>query len=112
MDEVASLAANGTAEGLVVVTDEQTAGRGRGGRTWTAPPGSSLLMSVLLRPAVPAERLDSLSLVAGIAVAEALEQFGVSPKLKWPNDLWLGGRKVSGVLVNSRVGRDGIAVVL
>ncbi len=112
MDEVASLAANGTAEGLVVVAEEQTAGRGRGGRTWTAPRGSSLLMSVLLRPAVPAERLASLSLVAGVAVAEALEQFGVSPKLKWPNDLWLDGRKVAGVLVNSRVGPDGIAVVL
>lgn len=112
MDEVARLAANGAEEGVVVVAEEQTAGRGRGGRTWTSPPGSSLLMSVLLRPVVPVERLSSLSLVAGVAVAEALERFGVTPKLKWPNDVWLDGRKVAGVLVNSRVGPDGMTVVL
>lgn len=112
MDVVASHAASGAAEGLVVLANEQTAGRGRGGRAWTAPPGSSLLMSVLLRPAVPVERLASLDLVAGVAVAEALEMFGVSPRLKWPNDVWLDGRKVAGVLVNTRVGRDGVAAIL
>jgi BirA family biotin operon repressor/biotin-[acetyl-CoA-carboxylase] ligase len=61
-------------------------------------------MSILLRPTVPVERLSTLSLVAGVAVAEAIERFGFSPKLKWPNDVWLNGRKVAGILVHSRVG--------
>lgn len=112
MDEVAQRAATGAGEGLVVVADVQTAGRGRGGRVWLAPPGSSLLMSVLLRPTVAPERLSSLSLVAGVAVAEAIEQRGISSKLKWPNDVWLDGRKVAGILVTSRVGPDGIAAIL
>jgi BirA family transcriptional regulator, biotin operon repressor / biotin---[acetyl-CoA-carboxylase] ligase len=112
MDEAARLAVSGADEGVVVVADVQAAGRGRSGRAWLAPPGSSLLLSVLLRPAVPPERLSTLSLVAGVAVAEALEHFGGSPKLKWPNDVWLEGRKVAGVLVNTRVGPEGITAVL
>jgi BirA family biotin operon repressor/biotin-[acetyl-CoA-carboxylase] ligase len=112
MDELARRAADKAEEGLVVVADVQTAGRGRGGRVWLAPPGSSLLMSVLLRPTVPPERLSTLSLVAGVAVAEAIEQLGITPKLKWPNDVWLSERKVAGILVTSRVGPEGIVAIL
>lgn len=112
MDEIARMASLGAAEGLVVVADEQTAGRGRGGRPWHAPPGAGLLFSVLLRPYVPAGRLSTLSLVAGVAVAEAMEQLGLCPRLKWPNDVWLDGKKVAGVLVQSRVGPAGLTAIL
>jgi BirA family transcriptional regulator, biotin operon repressor / biotin---[acetyl-CoA-carboxylase] ligase len=81
----------GDAEGLVILTDEQTAGRGRQGRTWTAPPGSSLLMSLLLRPTwlAPAD-MFALTMLAGTALCEAVEQVApVHAALKWPNDLLL-----------------------
>lgn len=112
MDEAAALAAAGEPEGIVVVANEQTAGRGRAGRTWMSPPGSSLLCSIFLRPSVPPERLAPLALVAGVAVAEAIESFGPTPTLKWPNDVWLNDRKVAGILVTSRTGPDGIVAIL
>jgi BirA family biotin operon repressor/biotin-[acetyl-CoA-carboxylase] ligase len=93
------LAAEGAAEGLVVVADHQTAGRGQRGRRWIAPPGTALLVSCLLRPAVPAARWGELPLVAGVAVAEALETAaGVPVRLRWPNDVLVAGRKVAGIL--------------
>jgi BirA family biotin operon repressor/biotin-[acetyl-CoA-carboxylase] ligase len=109
MDEVARLAAEGAPEGLVVVADEQTAGRGRAGRSWHAPPGTSLLCSILLRPLLRPERLTTLPLVSGVAVAEAIEALsGASCQVKWPNDVLIGGRKVAGVLVTSKAGSRGI----
>jgi len=112
MDEAARLAAAGEPEGTVVVAAEQTNGRGRAGRSWHAPPGTALLCSVLLRPAVPALRLSVLPLLVGVAVAEAIEDVGGPPaRLKWPNDVWLGGgtvgRKVAGILVTARPGVGG-----
>jgi BirA family transcriptional regulator, biotin operon repressor / biotin---[acetyl-CoA-carboxylase] ligase len=85
----------------VLVTDHQTAGRGRLGRTWTARAGDSLAMSVLLRPAVPRERLGWLSLAGGAAMTEALRGLGVAAAAKWPNDVLIGGRKVCGVLAEA-----------
>lgn len=95
-------------EGAVAVCDEQTAGRGRLGRTWTAPRGTAILCSVLLEP--PPERpLAQLSLVGGLAVAETVEAAtGAAAGIKWPNDVLLGGRKVAGVLAEAAGG----AVVL
>jgi BirA family biotin operon repressor/biotin-[acetyl-CoA-carboxylase] ligase len=95
-------------EGALVVADHQTAGRGRLGRSWEAPPGKALLFSILLRP--PSERnVPELSLVAGIAVADALERtFGLSVQLKWPNDVMLRRRKVAGCLAEVR---DGVVVL-
>lgn len=95
-------------EGAVAIAEHQTAGRGRHGRAWIAPPGSALLFSVLLRP--PAERrVPELSLVAGLAVAEALEEAtGAQAQVKWPNDVLIDGRKVAGILAELRAG----AVVL
>jgi len=94
------------AEGAVAVAEEQTEGRGRLGRTWKAPAGTSVLVSVLLLPAVAASRLPELSLVAGNAVAEAiLEVTGIEPKIKFPNDVLIGGRKVAGILAESSEGR-------
>jgi BirA family biotin operon repressor/biotin-[acetyl-CoA-carboxylase] ligase len=94
------------AEGAVAVAEEQTEGRGRLGRTWETPAGTSVLVSVLLLPAVAAPRLPELSLVAGGAVAEAiLEVTGIEPAIKFPNDVLIGGRKVAGILAESSEGR-------
>jgi BirA family biotin operon repressor/biotin-[acetyl-CoA-carboxylase] ligase len=95
-------------EGALVVADHQTAGRGRLGRRWEAPPGTALLCSLLLKP--PPERTaPELSLVAGIAVADTIERaVDLSVQLKWPNDVMLRRRKVAGCLAEARDG----AVVL
>ena len=95
-------------EGAVALCEEQTGGRGRMGRAWTAPAGSSILVSVLLRP--PAERRAAeLSLVAGVATAIAVEQAtGLAAQVKWPNDVMLDRRKVAGILAELNDG----AVVL
>ncbi len=104
--DVMELARQGEPEGIVVVTDHQTAGRGRAGRAWQAPPGSSLLMSVLLRP--PAAVVEACTMAVAVAAAEAVESVaGFAPRLKWPNDLvWPGDgtssdRKLSGILAEA-----------
>lgn len=91
-------------EGAVAVTEEQTAGRGRLGRSWDAPAGTSILLSILLRP--PAgRRAAELSLVAGVAAALAVERAsGERAEVKWPNDVLLGGHKVAGMLAETRDG--------
>ena len=94
------------AEGAVAVADEQTAGRGRLGRRWFAPRGTSLLCSVQLRPAVPPEQLPELTGVAASACAEAIAAVtGLEPRVKFPNDLLLADRKIAGVLAEAREGR-------
>lgn len=103
-DHVAALARSGAAEGLVVVADHQTAGRGRRGRRWSAPRGSSLLVSILLRPALPASRLHLVGAVTSLSAADACRQVaGVDARLKWPNDLVVDGRKLGGVLVEAEL---------
>jgi BirA family biotin operon repressor/biotin-[acetyl-CoA-carboxylase] ligase len=93
-------------EGAVAVTEEQTEGRGRLGRRWLSPPGVSLLFSILLEPAVESARLPELSLVAGEAVAGAIEAVaGVTPEVKLPNDILLDGQKAAGILAEAREGR-------
>ncbi|MBI2880792.1 MAG: biotin--[acetyl-CoA-carboxylase] ligase [Candidatus Tectomicrobia bacterium] len=93
-------------EGTAVAADAQTKGRGRLGRAWFSPPGAGLYLSVLLRPPESASSPALLTLVAGVAVAEALErEAGRGPRLKWPNDLLYGGLKVGGILTEARAGR-------
>jgi BirA family biotin operon repressor/biotin-[acetyl-CoA-carboxylase] ligase len=93
-------------EGALAVTDEQTEGRGRLGRSWQAPAGTSILCSLLLRPPVETARLPELSLVAGRAVVDAIaETTGLAPTVKFPNDVLLDGRKVAGILAESSEGR-------
>jgi BirA family biotin operon repressor/biotin-[acetyl-CoA-carboxylase] ligase len=93
-------------EGAIAVAEEQTEGRGRLGRIWEAPVGTSVLVSILLFPEVEAPRLPELSLVAGGAVAEAIaEVTGLEPAIKFPNDVLIGGRKVAGILAESSEGR-------
>ncbi len=97
------LAAGGAPHGTLVTAAEQAAGRGRQGRTWTAPPGRALLLSLVLRVEQPA----LVPLAAGVAVAEAT---GEAARIKWPNDVLVDGRKVAGILVEGRP-REGWAVL-
>jgi BirA family biotin operon repressor/biotin-[acetyl-CoA-carboxylase] ligase len=112
MDEIDRFAANGEAEGIVVVADRQTAGRGRAGRGWQSAEGKDLLCSILLRPSKSAAEHGVFPLVIGLAVAEALEQLaGVHCQLKWPNDVLIGERKVAGILMTSKLYGDRIDCV-
>jgi BirA family biotin operon repressor/biotin-[acetyl-CoA-carboxylase] ligase len=106
----AALAAEGAPEGAVVVADVQTAGRGRLERTWEAEPGSSLLVSVLLRPTgLPVPRWHLVTAAAGLAAQSACSSVaGVEVAIKWPNDLLIGKGKVAGILAEA----SGSAVVL
>lgn len=89
--------------GLVVIARHQTAGRGRVGRKWASLPGRQLQFSVALHPPLPREEVPVISLVAGLAVGISLrDALGLRPLLKWPNDVFLGGRKVCGILVEMK----------
>ncbi|GLZ03957.1 biotin--[acetyl-CoA-carboxylase] ligase [Actinomadura sp. NBRC 104412] len=123
--DLAAAAQEGAPEGTVLTTEHQHAGRGRLGRAWTAPPRSGLMFSVLLRPAVPVERLGWVPLLAGVSTANAVRRMtawseegdrffpepgdrpradvAVDARLKWPNDLLVGERKLAGILVE-RIG--------
>ncbi|MBN1936101.1 MAG: biotin--[acetyl-CoA-carboxylase] ligase [Anaerolineae bacterium] len=99
MDEARRLAEAGAAEGLVVLADEQTAGRGRLDRRWWAPPGTCLLLTLLLRPALPARQAQRLTMICSLAVCDALAEVGgVQAQVKWPNDVLVGDKKICGVL--------------
>jgi BirA family biotin operon repressor/biotin-[acetyl-CoA-carboxylase] ligase len=99
-DVLRQMAVAGAAEGTTVVALQQTRGRGRQHRPWHSPPGLGLYLSVLLRPPWPASESGALAPLAGVAVASALKQLGVPDiRLKWPNDVLAGGRKICGVLV-------------
>jgi BirA family biotin operon repressor/biotin-[acetyl-CoA-carboxylase] ligase len=98
-DAARALAETGAVHGTVVLAEEQTAGRGRGGRAWSSAPGLGIWMSVVARPAtLPAPGL--LPILVGLAAAEALDPFirPATTQVKWPNDLWIGGRKLAGIL--------------
>ena len=95
------LAAAGAPHGTLVTADEQTAGRGRQGRAWTAPPGDALLLSLVLREL--SDRHALVPLAAAVAVCEACEATAaVECAIKWPNDVWIDRRKVAGILIEAR----------
>ncbi len=105
--------AAGAPEGLVIVAEEQSGGRGRRGRSWFSPGGAGLYFSILLRPRCRKEYFSLLPLVAGIGIAGGLEKLGVSDLgIKWPNDVQISGRKVAGILVESRQATDGMFAVV
>jgi BirA family transcriptional regulator, biotin operon repressor / biotin---[acetyl-CoA-carboxylase] ligase len=109
------LARHGEPEGIVVVADHQAAGRGRLGRVWEAPPGSSLLVSVLLRPGrrVRLAQAHLLTAITAMAAADACRAVaGILPELHWPNDLWVEGRKVGGILAETDLAGDELAAVV
>ncbi|MGH7279526.1 MAG: biotin--[acetyl-CoA-carboxylase] ligase, partial [Candidatus Rokuibacteriota bacterium] len=96
--------AEGAADGTTVTAVSQSGGRGRRGRGWHDEPGASLLVSVVLRPQLAVARWPTLSLVAAVAVAETLRRgCALDACLKWPNDVRVGGRKIAGILLESRV---------
>jgi BirA family transcriptional regulator, biotin operon repressor / biotin---[acetyl-CoA-carboxylase] ligase len=109
MARAAELGEAGAPEGATVVAEEQTAGRGRLGRAWVAPPGTALLVSVLLRPALAPADLWLVASLAGVALVDAVEQLAskapLHPRagLKWPNDLLLDGRKAAGLLAEAGI---------
>jgi BirA family biotin operon repressor/biotin-[acetyl-CoA-carboxylase] ligase len=111
----AEWARDGAPDGSVVVTEYQSAGRGRHGRSWDAKKGQNLMFSVVLRPALAPDRLGLLTVAASVAVAEAVDDF-VTPHraaLKWPNDVLLEGRKTCGMLLESSIsGRQAAEVVI
>ena len=106
------MAENGSPHGTVVVADAQTAGRGRMGRRWVSPAGKNLYVSLLLRPPVPTVDATRFALVAGVALADAVEAMGVPAALKWPNDLYCGGRKAAGILAEMASDPDGVRHVV
>jgi BirA family biotin operon repressor/biotin-[acetyl-CoA-carboxylase] ligase len=98
-DLAKELAAKGAPEGVLVVAEAQTGGRGRLGRQWDSPPGTGLYVSLLLRPPLPPTEMPQITLTTAVAVARALKRVtGVSPGIKWPNDLLLAGKKLGGIL--------------
>ena len=98
-DVVLRMAGSGTQEGLAVFAESQTRGRGRRGRVWMSPKRKGLWFSVLLRPRIAPVALTRVTVAASVAVARALHQFaGVNARIKWPNDVTVGGRKLAGIL--------------
>lgn len=105
MDVLSVLASDGAPSGTTVAADFQTGGRGRSGRTWTAPPATAVLMSTLLRPPRSIAACGVFALLTGLAVARALDA-GIESRcrIKWPNDVLIEGRKVAGILIAAREG--------
>jgi BirA family transcriptional regulator, biotin operon repressor / biotin---[acetyl-CoA-carboxylase] ligase len=105
--EAARLAGEGASGGTVVTATHQSAGRGRLGREWIDAPGESLLMSIVLRPRIPPNLAPQLSLVAAVAVVDALKSAGVTATIRWPNDVMVGERKICGMLPEAVTTRAG-----
>ena len=112
-DAAVAAARRGEPSGTVVVADSQTRGRGRLGRQWDSPPGLNVYFSGLVRPAWPPSDLPPLSLVAAVAICEALAPVAnISPTVKWPNDVLVNGRKLAGILVELSADTTRIAHVV
>jgi len=113
-DDLMAAADEGAPAWSVLAAGRQDAGRGRHGRTWVAPHGSSLLVSVLLRPTLPSDVLAVVALGGTVAMSEALEEAGVRTRCKWPNDVTAGAdaRKIAGVLPESRIEGGGVRHVV
>ncbi len=107
------LAISGAPHGLLIIADEQTAGKGRLGRTWVSKRGLGIFMTLLLRPSMPNELITQLTMVTAIAAARALNlATGLDAKIKWPNDIVANGRKLCGILLERSFDCDGKAFVV
>lgn len=109
-DDARELALSGAPHGSAVLAARQTRGRGRAGRAWASPDGG-LYLSLVVRPTAPAHKWSLFPLAAGVAVATELRVDGTNVDIKWPNDLLLDGRKVGGILVESRAGASPFVIV-
>lgn len=110
--EAAKQARLGADEGLCIIARQQTAGRGRHGRTWNSQRDAGLYFSLVLRPRLTPEQLPLITLMAGIALYDAIESVGLGPDIKWVNDLLVGERKIGGILAEAQETPAGLAVVL
>src|SRR5258708_6554233 len=110
--EAAKQAKLGADEGLCIVAGQQTAGRGRHGRTWVSERDSGLYFSIVLRPKLELRFLPLITLMTGIAVYDALKEFGIMPDIKWVNDILVGDKKISGILAETVETTTGLAVVV
>ncbi len=107
------LANGGAAEGTIVIAEEQTLGKGRLSRNWHSPKFTGIWMSVILRPKIPFHEAPQLTLLAAVAVAQAIEDVtDLSPEIKWPNDLLIKGKKVTGILTELQAESDRIHSVI
>lgn len=112
-DLVEKLALDGAAEGVVVFAESQTRGRGRMGRLWSSPRGKGLWFSALLRPKLPMSSVARLTIAASVAIARAIQQqTGLAAEIKWPNDVFIAGRKCAGILAELRTEMDAIKFVI
>lgn len=102
-DDAWELIEEGAAEGTLIITDKQTAGKGRNGRTWHSVPGKSLTVSLILKPEMDSQTAGWFPIMTGVAIVEALSSLGLEPSLKWPNDILIGNKKLGGILCESRV---------
>jgi BirA family transcriptional regulator, biotin operon repressor / biotin---[acetyl-CoA-carboxylase] ligase len=108
-----TLAQEGAEEGTTVIAEEQTEGRGRLLRSWYSPKGTGIWMSIILRPQLPPQRAPQFTLIAAVAVVQAIEEVcGLSPEIKWPNDILLNGRKVTGILTELQAEADKINSII
>ncbi len=107
------LGEEGAPEGTLVVAERQTAGKGRRGRTWSSPAGTSIYMSFLLRPNIPPRCAPMVTLIAGLAGAKAVNQVtGLNARIKWPNDLVVNGKKICGILTEMSAEMEGIHYIV
>jgi BirA family biotin operon repressor/biotin-[acetyl-CoA-carboxylase] ligase len=106
------LAQEGASHGEVAIAEQQTAGRGRRGRSWVSPPGVNLYFSVILRPELPPQRGPELTLTTAVALAETLREAGASAAIKWPNDLLVDGRKIAGILAEMTAEAENLSFVV
>jgi len=103
------LGRSGAEEGTLVIAESQTAGRGRHGRSWLSPPNASILASLILRPRMQESKIALINLLAAVAVARAIEiVISLPAKIKWPNDVLIYGKKVSGILTEIESQKEGI----
>ncbi|PLR99722.1 biotin--[acetyl-CoA-carboxylase] ligase [Bacillus sp. T33-2] len=107
------LAYDGAPEGTVVIAEEQTSGRGRMDRKWHSPKYTGIWMSVLLRPNIPPQKAPQLTLIAAVAIVQAIEETtGLIPEIKWPNDILIDGKKVTGILTELQAESDRINAII
>ena len=110
--EALNQARQGAEEGLCIVARQQTAGRGRHGRTWASEKDAGLYFSIVLRPKISVEFLPLITLMAGIAVHDTLQELGLKPDIKWVNDVLVNEKKIGGILAETTETNDGFAVVV
>ncbi|MFL6467720.1 MAG: biotin--[acetyl-CoA-carboxylase] ligase [Pyrinomonadaceae bacterium] len=110
--EALKQARQGASEGLCIVARQQTAGRGRHGRTWVSQEDAGLYFSIVLRPKIDTKFLPLITLMTGVAVHDTLQEFGVKPDIKWVNDVLVNEKKISGILAETTETNDGLAVIV